>query len=58
MPFNPPPAPRKIRIIRRHCEDGMQMIGKNYDRLDRKRALATGYAKGITQLADVIDQRR
>ena len=58
MPFDPPPASRKIRIIRRQCEDGMQVIGKNYNRIDCKRALATGCAKSVTQLADVIDQRR
>ena len=28
MPFDPPPAPRKIRIFRRQCEDGMQVIGR------------------------------
>jgi hypothetical protein len=58
MPFDPPPASRKIRIIRRQYEDGVQVIGKNYNRLDCKRALAAGYAKSITQRADVIDQRR
>ncbi len=58
MPLDPPPASRKIGIIRRQCEDGMQVIGKNYNRLDCKRALVTGYAKSLTQLADVIDQRR
>jgi hypothetical protein len=36
----------------------VRVIGKNYNRLDCKRALAAGYAKSITQRADVIDQRR
>jgi hypothetical protein len=36
----------------------MQVIGKNYNRIDCKRALATGYANSVTQFADVIDQRR
>jgi hypothetical protein len=39
-PFDPPPASRKIRVIRRQGEDGMQVIGENDNRLDCKRALA------------------
>ena len=58
MSFDPPPVSRKICVIRRQCEDGMQVIGKNYNRLDGKGALATRYAKSLTQLADVTDQRR
>src|SRR4051794_24193712 len=58
MPFDPPPARRKIRIIRRQCKDGMQVIGKDHNRIECKRALAAGCAKSVTQLADVIDQRR
>jgi hypothetical protein len=47
-PFDPPPAARKIRIIQRQCEDGMQVIRKNYNRVDCKRAFTTGCAKSLT----------
>jgi hypothetical protein len=45
MPLDPPPTTGKISIVRGQGKDYMQMIGQNYNRINRERALATSRAE-------------
>jgi hypothetical protein len=54
--LDPPPSTGKVGIGARQGQYGMEMIRKDYDCLDRERALATCHAKGISQSGDMIDK--
>ncbi len=57
-PLDPTPPVGKIRVIRRQCQNCMQVVGENDDGVDNKRPFALRFSKCDAQQLDVIDQYR
>lgn len=51
------PACRKVRVVRRQCPYGMQMIRQYYPRDDLEGMTRPDRSHGVTQLHDAIDQQ-
>lgn len=56
MPFDAPPPSRKVGGTGRQREDGVQMIGKDDDRVQTVRPLAAREPKSRPEIRDMIDQ--
>jgi hypothetical protein len=56
MTFDAPTSTRKIRVIGWQRQDGVQMFGKDDNRIDRERSLAVRGAKCVAKQAYVINK--
>src|SRR5205823_5080024 len=55
--FDQPPARREIMVTGRQGPDGVQMIGKYHECIDRKSAALTSRGNSFAQYLDMIDEQ-